>query len=595
MATLMIAALSLPQSMPLPRKHDTLFGGAAIGCNLPTDEGSAHDSDVTVNADQFEAWVATHNKTYSTPEAEAAAREAWEASHAMVEAHNAKPHASYSLGHNDKSDWTPENRRIHRGGHQSTPIPVTGEGRLLEATKARSLEHQRALTGTGTNGQACTEGCASCGSEPSTSRYYLTDCLENQCDSGCTFTLKWTGPYRSGSCTCPPSTAGLPASIDWVAAGKVAAVRDQGGCGSCYAFAATAAIESKYAIENNAEPFHVSTQQIVSCNTADKMFDPPTYTFTSSNGQCNGGNAPIVNRYAGGSASYGATYGSEQLCQDSDYPYTAGTQNTCTGNLACTGGKKPAPDTCSASTISACSAYVTVGDTEYVSTETELMTAIQTAPVAVSINALDDLSLYKHGIYSNSACGLSTDHAVLAVGYGTDAKTGMDYWILKNSWGSTWGMGGYFKMERGVNMCGIGYTAPNYVPAASYPTTITLGGTVTASAVSPPLPPSKPKALEPWANPNNFMCGSSTPHEISLNVGTGNTFPCTASCSASSDCPAGNTAVTSCGVTSGSNRYCQLFCMDTPGYVSRDCPTGMSCYRRAGLPSNYYGLCVHGA
>ena len=50
---------------------------------------------------------------------------------------------------------------------------------------------------------------------------------------------------------------------------------------------------------------------------------------------------------------------------------------------------------------------------------------------------------------------MDVNHAVLAVGYGTDKETGMDYWLIKNSWGTDWGMSGFFKMERGVNMCGI--------------------------------------------------------------------------------------------------------------------------------------------
>ena len=50
---------------------------------------------------------------------------------------------------------------------------------------------------------------------------------------------------------------------------------------------------------------------------------------------------------------------------------------------------------------------------------------------------------------------MDVNHAVLAVGYGNDATSGLDYWIVKNSWGTEWGDQGFFKIERGVNMCGI--------------------------------------------------------------------------------------------------------------------------------------------
>lgn len=70
----------------------------------------------------------------------------------------------------------------------------------------------------------------------------------------------------------------------------------------------------------------------------------------------------------------------------------------------------------------------------------------------------DDFMDYSEGIYTSTTCknGASdVNHAVLAVGYGTDNDTGMDYWIVKNSWGTEWGDKGFFKIERNVNMCGI--------------------------------------------------------------------------------------------------------------------------------------------
>lgn len=82
-------------------------------------------------------------------------------------------------------------------------------------------------------------------------------------------------------------------------------------------------------------------------------------------------------------------------------------------------------------------------------------------PVVVAIDAsLKTFQAYKDGIYDDSECTTNIDHAVTITGYGTE--NGVDYWLIKNSWGTTWGNEGYMKMLRGVNQCGIaGY--------ASYP------------------------------------------------------------------------------------------------------------------------------
>ena len=92
--------------------------------------------------------------------------------------------------------------------------------------------------------------------------------------------------------------------------------------------------------------------------------------------------------------------------------------------------------------------------------ETALMTAVVQQPVSVAVEAdQDSFQLYAGGVMTK-ACGTNLDHGVLAVGYGTDNKTGLDYWIVKNSWGSDWGMNGYILLGRGAKygsagQCGI--------------------------------------------------------------------------------------------------------------------------------------------
>jgi len=71
---------------------------------------------------------------------------------------------------------------------------------------------------------------------------------------------------------------------------------------------------------------------------------------------------------------------------------------------------------------------------------------------------IDSLGDYESGVYTDATCGTTpadVNHAVVAVGYGNDPETGLDYWLIKNSWGAGWGDEGYFKMQRGNNMCAV--------------------------------------------------------------------------------------------------------------------------------------------
>jgi cathepsin H len=91
-------------------------------------------------------------------------------------------------------------------------------------------------------------------------------------------------------------------------------------------------------------------------------------------------------------------------------------------------------------------------------------------PVAVSFEVINGFSRYAGGVYSVGGCGKTTqdvNHAVLATGYGVE--NGTPFWNIKNSWGKTWGVNGYFKIERGANMCAISQ-------CNSYPLIDQIGG-----------------------------------------------------------------------------------------------------------------------
>jgi C1A family cysteine protease len=187
-----------------------------------------------------------------------------------------------------------------------------------------------------------------------------------------------------------------------------------GSCGSCYAFSAIGALETahwrKYATLPN-----LSEQHLVDC------------TGEYGNGGCSGGWMHTAYRWLqdkGGSVS--------QL----SYPYTASVG-------ACQHAAKPK------------SAFVQHYTRIPAGNENALLDAVATTgTVAIAYNAGTQAhAYYQGGILDVPNCGNTPTHAVLLVGYGTE--NGKDFWILKNSWGSGWGEGGYFRLARGKNMCGI--------------------------------------------------------------------------------------------------------------------------------------------
>jgi len=225
----------------------------------------------------------------------------------------------------------------------------------------------------------------------------------------------------------PPSSSGgdMPSDtkqVDWRTKGAVTPIKNQGNCGSCWSFSATGNMEGQWMLAGNTL-VGLSEEELVQCSSS------------TGNEGCNGGLMDWAFEWV---TSNGG------IDSESDYPYTSGggTTGTCANSKL---GNKVAKFS---------------GHTDMPKNENSMATWVYTnGPLAIGVDALT-WSSYTGGIVKNCPAG-QLDHGVLIVGF-NDANS-PPYWIVKNSWGTSWGENGYIRLEKGTDQCGLTQAASSAI------------------------------------------------------------------------------------------------------------------------------------
>jgi len=222
---------------------------------------------------------------------------------------------------------------------------------------------------------------------------------------------------------------GVPNAVDWRTKGVVTPVKNQGQCGSCWAFSTVEEIETDWIMAGNSM-IELSPEQIVQCDTVDQG--------------CNGGDTVTAYQYVEKAG----------LETEAAYPYTSGLSATAgSGSGSTPGSGSSGSGTCE---YNAADVAVNITGFSYGTTnndENTMMSSVASlGPMSVCL-ATGGWQTYSSGILTASTCGTSVDHCVQVVGYNTASS--QKYWIVRNSWATDWGIEGYIYVQLGANACDI--------------------------------------------------------------------------------------------------------------------------------------------
>jgi KDEL-tailed cysteine endopeptidase len=343
------------------------------------------------------------------------------------------------------------------------------------------------------------------------------------------------------------SGASLPTSVDWTTKGAVTPIKNQGQCGSCWAFSTTGSVEGAWQIATG-KLVSLSEQQLVDCSKAE------------GNQGCNGGLMDNGFKYFETSA----------ICTEESYAYVGKTGTTCKAST-CTDGI-PAGGV---------KGYKDVAKDDM----NALMEAVAQGPVSIAIEADKGVfQFYKGGVLSQK-CGTQLDHGVLLVGYGS--QDGKDYWKVKNSWGTVWGSDGYILLERGTGSPDGSAGECGLRQQPSYPVVSKTPGPVPPSP-SPPTPPSPPPA-PPTPGKSHYEKPPCQADEVQAQIQGLDGALCAPKCQGTtcpSDKPSCHSTPTCALQDQSGDRYCALMCV-----IDQMCPSdGAKCGKVGG---GLFGVCYY--
>ncbi|KAK1686312.1 hypothetical protein QYE76_047160 [Lolium multiflorum] len=320
--------------------------------------------DEPLTMERFHRWMEQHGKSYPTVDEKLRRFEVYRRNVEDIEATNREGGLSYTLGENQFTDLTSEEFLATYTGRFVMPPDMSGDEE----------------------------------------------------DDADTVITTHAGDVVEGHAVHGGNLSAVPESVDWRAKGAVTPIRNQGTCGSCWAFAAVAAVESLNQIKTG-KLVDLSEQELVDCGR-----------YGCDVGQATG--------------AMDWMWKNGGITTEADYPYK-GKLGTCDKTKL----KHHAVS------VRSCRRVVS-------NNEQKLMEVVAQQPVTVVIEVAASFHKYKSGVYSGP-CGYAYNHIVTVVGYGKDASTGKKYWIVKNSYGTSFGMSGYILMERGVadprGLCGLAY------------------------------------------------------------------------------------------------------------------------------------------